>query len=64
MVFTGYKSLKALKLRPYDKAGMAFLKKVSKRIPDTKSKGGIGSISSDEERPHRSPKLLQKLKFS
>ncbi|XP_042873694.1 uncharacterized protein LOC122254194 [Penaeus japonicus] len=57
-----YKSLSALHYRTWDKNATSFLKKVSKRLADSKTKGATLRPEEERGRP-RSPNLIERLKI-
>ncbi|XP_064117967.1 protein unc-13 homolog D-like [Macrobrachium nipponense] len=58
----GYKSLRALQRRTGDKVASSFLKKVSKRLPETRLK--TPQKQDDERSRPRSPNLIDRFKFT
>ncbi|XP_068248829.1 protein unc-13 homolog 4B-like [Palaemon carinicauda] len=58
----GYKSLRALQRRTGDKVASSFLKKVSKRLPETKLRT-LQKPDDERGRP-RSPNLIDRFKFT
>ncbi|XP_071540084.1 uncharacterized protein [Panulirus ornatus] len=60
----GYKSLRALQFRTGDKTASAFLKKVSKRVLDSKAKGSTTLRTEEDKSRSKSPTLKERLKFS
>ncbi|CAL4066916.1 unnamed protein product, partial [Meganyctiphanes norvegica] len=57
----GYQSLNALHYRTADKIAVSFLKKVSKRLPETRK--GTSLKPDDERSRERSPKIIDRLKL-
>ncbi|KAK4314913.1 hypothetical protein Pmani_013827 [Petrolisthes manimaculis] len=60
----GYKSLRALQFRTGDKTATSFLKKVSKRLLDSKAKNNSPLKPEDEKAGSKSPAFRERLKFS
>ncbi|XP_069984908.1 uncharacterized protein [Penaeus vannamei] len=58
-----YKSLTALHYRTWDKNATSFLKKVSKRLADSKTKGSATLRPEEEKGRPRSPNLIERLKI-
>lgn len=60
---TEYKSLTALHYRTWDKNATSFLKKVSKRLADSKTKGSATLRPEEEKGRPRSPNIIERLKI-
>lgn len=63
-MFSGYKSLRALHFRTGDKVATSFIKKVSKRLMEAKTKASTPLRPDDDKSRSKSPNLRERLKLS